>query len=220
MARRFSTWFFAADLPSGAAVSFIGDEVAEHRWLTAHAALEQLAAGEIGMWVPTTSILERLIASGASSAADIEQRVRLGPIAPPETIVEGPARTQIRSGSAGGLPGRQGRATLHGLRELVLVDPGDSSDAALDAIAAAVRRRNGLIRAIVLTAPDPDHAAAAEAVAIPLGIPILVAPGAGHRLPYAVRELRDDESLPADVALRVRLGPPGAGTLEVIVGDR
>ena len=52
MPRRFSTWFFVADLPAGAEPVFEPDEVAGHAWLTPSAALEQLAAGEIEMWVP------------------------------------------------------------------------------------------------------------------------------------------------------------------------
>jgi glyoxylase-like metal-dependent hydrolase (beta-lactamase superfamily II) len=96
------------------------------------------------------------------------------------------------------------------------VDPGDPSDAAVDAILAAVDRRSGAIRAIVLTATDPDHAAAAEALAIPLEVPILVAPGGGRRLPYVPGELADGERLPADTDVRVRLGTPGSGRLEVV----
>ena len=101
----------------------------------------------------------------------------------------------------------------------MLVDPGDPSDAALEAIAAAVRDRAGAIRMVVLTAPVPDRAAASEAVAIPLGIPILVAPGAGRHLPYRVEEATDGQRLPADVDVRVRLGAPGSGRLEVIAGS-
>jgi hypothetical protein len=52
-------------------------------------------------------------------------------------------------------------------------------------------------------------------VAIPLGIPILVAPGAGRHLPYDTVEVRDGEELPADIETRVRLGPPGSGRLEI-----
>jgi hypothetical protein len=69
-----------------------------------------------------------------------------------------------------------------------------------------------------LTATDPDHAAGAEALAIPLELPILVAPGAGRHLPYATVELTDGDRLPADVELLVRLGPPGSGRLEIVAG--
>jgi glyoxylase-like metal-dependent hydrolase (beta-lactamase superfamily II) len=118
----------------------------------------------------------------------------------------------------GALPGRTGESRLIGVRGLVLVDPGDPSDDALDLIESAVERRHGTVEAIVLTQTDPDHAAAAEAVAIPLEIPVLVAPGGGRHLPYPTRELVDGEALPTDVGARVRLGPPGSGRLEIVAG--
>lgn len=216
MPRRFSTWFFVADLPTGAELVFAPDEVADHRWVTPSAALEQLAGGEIEMWVPTTSVLERLLAIGARTAADVASAIVMRPAPPPRVVEEGEAVVRIALGGVGALPGRVGEAILHGRRDLVVVDPGDPSDEAVDAILAAADRRSGSIRAIVLTATDPDHAAAAEALAIPLEVPILVAPGAGRRLPNATRELADGERLPADTDLRVRLGPPGSGRLEVV----
>jgi ribonuclease/clavin/mitogillin len=217
MPRRFSTWFFVADLPAGATPVFEAAEVAAHTWVTPSAALELRAAGAIEMWVPTVSALERLIETGARSAAEVASRLVLGPVAPPRVIEEGPAVVRLAIGAAGGLPGRTGVVTLHGRRELVVVDPGDPSEEAIEAIVAAAARRSGTIRAIVLTAPDPDHAAGAEALAIPLEIPILVAPDAGWRLPYVTRELADGEALPGDVDLRVRLGSPGSGRLALVV---
>lgn len=217
MPRRFSTWFFVADLPDGAEPVFEAAEVVAHRWLTPSAALEQMATGEIGMWVPTTSVLQRLIESGGGTASEVGRSIRVGRTVPPRIMAADPNPRRIRFvfGAAGGLPGRQGETSLIGERELVLVDPCDPSDAALDTIHAAVERRRGAIRAIVLTRTDPDQAAAAEALAIPLEIPILVAPGAGRHLPYETRELGEDEALPCDVDLRVRLGPPGSGRLAV-----
>ena len=219
MPRRFSTWFFVADLPPGAEPVFAPDEVADHRWVTPTAALEQLAAGEIEMWVPTTSVLERLIEIGARTAADVASAIVMRPPPPPRVLVEADTIVRISLGGMGAVPGRVGEAVLHGRRELVLVDPGDPSDEAVAAVLAAVDRRAGAIRAIALTATDPDHAAAAEAFAIPLEIPILVAPGAGRRLPYATRELADGERLPADTDVRVGLGPPGSGGLEVFAAS-
>jgi hypothetical protein len=219
MPRRFSTWFFVADLPPGAELTFAADEVIAHRWLSADAALEQLAEGEIEMWVPTSAVLQRLIETRATTASEVRNRITIAPAPPPRVVEEGPEIVRLAFGAVGGLPGRVGETTLHGRRELALVDPGDASDAALDAIADAVGRRDGAIRAIVLTVTDPDHAAAAEAVAIPLGIPILVAPGAGRYLPYPAEEATDGQRLPADVDLRVRLGPPGSGRLAVVEGS-
>ncbi|HUQ78611.1 MAG TPA: NUDIX domain-containing protein [Patescibacteria group bacterium] len=216
MPRRFSTWFFVADLPDGAVPVFAADEVVAHRWLTPSAALEQMASGEIAMWVPTTSVLERLIESRGRTAAEVGRSVRVGRTAPPRIVAEDPVEVRFAFGAVGGLPGRTGETSLIGERELVLLDPGDPSDVALDMIRSAVERRRGAIRAIVLSRTDPDHAAAAEALAIPLELPILVAPGAGRHLPYATRELGEGDTLPTDVDVRVRLGPPGSGRLAVV----
>jgi glyoxylase-like metal-dependent hydrolase (beta-lactamase superfamily II) len=171
------------------------------------------------MWVPTVSVLERLIETGAPSAAALAGRLVFGPVEPPRVVDEGPAIVRLALGAVGALPGRGGVATVYGRRDLVVVDPGDPSEAAIDAILAAVARRSGTLRAIVLTAPDPDHAAGAEALAIPLEIPILVAPGGGRRLPYPTRELVDSEQLPADVGLRVEIGPPGSGRLTIVAAS-
>ena len=216
MPRRFSTWFFVADLPDGATAVFEAAEVAAHRWETPSAALELRAAGEIEMWVPTSSVLQRLIETGARSADEVVGRLAFGPVPRPRVIEENKAIVRLAVGAAGALPGRAGIVSLYGQRDLVVVDPGDPSEDAIDAILAAAARRSGTLRAIVLTAPDPDHAAGAEALAIPLGIPTLVAPGAGRDLPYTTRELADGDLLPADIDLRVRLGPPGSGTLAVL----
>ncbi len=215
MPRRFSTWFFVADLPSGAEPVFEPDEVAGHAWLTPSAAFERLAAGEIEMWVPTTSALERLLETGARSAAEVADRVRLGRAEPPTVEAEDDGQVRIVCSAAGGLPGRRCVTTLIGRRDVVVVDPGDPSEDVIRLIEETVERRGGTIRAVVLTAPDPDHAAGAEMLAIPHEVPVLVAPGAVRRLPYQVVELGEGDRLPADVAIRVRLGPPGSGRLEL-----
>ncbi len=215
MPRRFSTWFFVADLPSGAEPAFAADEVDEHAWLTPADALDHVADGAIQMWVPTTSVLQRLLQTRAGSAAEVAERLAIGFAQPPTIGLEEPGEVRFTLGSAGGLPGRRCETSLIGGRDVVLVDPGDASDAAIDAIRAAVARRAGAIRAIVLTGTDPDHAAGAEALAIPLEVPIFVAPGGGRYLPYPTVELAEGERLPADVELRVRLDALGSGRLSL-----
>jgi 8-oxo-dGTP pyrophosphatase MutT (NUDIX family) len=216
MARRFSTWFFVADLPAGAEVSFLGGEVMANRWVSPARALKQLADGDIEMWIPTSSVVERLVEIGAPNATEVGNELNLARTRTPRIVEEGATVVRFAFGAVGGTPGREGSGSLHGQRELVFVDPGDPSDEALDAIMATYLRRGGEIRAIVLTATDPDHAAGAEPLASPLGAPILVAPGAGRHLPYETREVGESELLPADVELRVRLGPPGSGRLEIV----
>jgi 8-oxo-dGTP pyrophosphatase MutT (NUDIX family) len=216
MPRRFSTWFFVADQPDDAAPVFAADEVAAHRWLTPAAALDGLASGEINMWVPTTSVLQRLIETGAGSAAEVATAIRFQRVAAPRITHETRDEVRFAFSATGALPGRIGETRLIGARDLVLVDPGDPSDEALEVIESAVERRRGAINAIVLTRTDPDHAAAAEAVAIPLDIPVLAAPGGGRHLPYPTREMSEGDALPTDAAVHVRLGPPGSGRLEIV----
>ncbi len=216
MPRRFSTWFFVADMPAGAEPVFEVDEVADHAWLTPSAAFDRLAAGEIEMWVPTTSVLQRLLEIDVRSAADVAQRIAFGPVAVSVVTEETELVVRMAFGAAGGLPGRRCETTILGRREVVVVDPGDASEEAIRLIEETVERRGGTIRAILLTSSDPDHAAGAELLAIPHEVPVLVAPGAGRRLPYEVLEVGDDDRLPSDVDSVVRLGEPSGAILKVV----
>ena len=58
--RRFDTRFFAVELPAGAELDLDPREVAGHSWLTPSAALGAMAAGEIQLWPPTSTTLQRL----------------------------------------------------------------------------------------------------------------------------------------------------------------
>jgi len=218
MSRRFATWFFVADVPAGAEPVFAADEVAGHRWLTPTDALEAMADGTVEMWVPTSSVLERLLAIAPASAADVAAAIRVGRLEAPGVVDETDSLILFAVSGAGALPGNPGATSILGLRDVVVVDPGDPSEPAIDVILRAAERRGGTIRAIVLTATDPDHAAGAEALAIPLDVPVLHAPGAGRYLPYATRELTERERLPVDIDLRVRVGASAAGRLEIVGG--
>jgi glyoxylase-like metal-dependent hydrolase (beta-lactamase superfamily II) len=230
MPRRFDTRFFAAELPVGAEPSFDTDEVVSHRWLTARAALDAMAAGEIAMWVPTSATLQQL--SFATGLAEIRGRIVPGDVPAPRVIGERPGLMRIVLGSAGAVPGQTVNCYLVGEDEVVVVDPGDPSDAAAEAIIDAATASGGRLVAIALTHVDPDHAAGAEALAIRLDLPILAGPGAGRDLPYLVRELADGERIGAGaVELEVVATPgpredhvafaiTGAGSgLQIIVGD-
>jgi 8-oxo-dGTP pyrophosphatase MutT (NUDIX family) len=216
MPRRFSTWFFVADLPAGIEPQFAAGEVAAHRWVSAREALDLLAAGEIAMWVPTTSVLERLIEIHPATAGEVPDRLSIGFAAAPEVLEDSLLEVRWRFHAAGGLPGRTCETRLLGRRTVILVDPGDPTEEAVAAITLAVRQREATISAIVLTASDPDHAGGAEAIAIPHGIPILVAPGAGRYLPYSTTEIGDGEQLPADVDVRVELAAAAPAGLTLV----
>jgi glyoxylase-like metal-dependent hydrolase (beta-lactamase superfamily II)/8-oxo-dGTP pyrophosphatase MutT (NUDIX family) len=207
MPRRFDTRFFAAELPPGAEPSFETDEVVDHRWLTARDALEAMAAGELAMWVPTCATLQQL--EFVAGLDDIVARISPGPAPAPRVVGEQSGLTRIVVGAAGAVPGQTANAYLVGRREVVVVDPGDPSDAAADAILGAVAADGGRLVAIALTHVDPDHAAGAEAFALRLDLPILAGVGAGHDLPYLVKELADGERIAAGGAELEVVATPG-----------
>ena len=78
--KRFSTWFFVAALPEGAAEVVVdGGEIGDHVWTTPGEALERHAAGEIGLMPPTWVTLHSL--AEAVSPDDAVERARREPIA-------------------------------------------------------------------------------------------------------------------------------------------
>jgi glyoxylase-like metal-dependent hydrolase (beta-lactamase superfamily II)/8-oxo-dGTP pyrophosphatase MutT (NUDIX family) len=224
--RRFDVRFFAAELPAGATPSFVGDEVVAHRWLTPRTALDERAAGRIGLWVPTSVTLQQL--EHARSFEEIRRRLvptaAMGEI---RVIDEGPGVVRIVLPGAGGVDGQSVNAYLVGAREVIAVDPGDPSDAAAEALLEVASARTATIVGIALTHADPDHVAGAEALAGRIGVPIFAGPGAGRDLPHDVVELEEGALVPAgDTELRV-LATPGhradhiglAGEGFVVAGD-
>jgi glyoxylase-like metal-dependent hydrolase (beta-lactamase superfamily II)/8-oxo-dGTP pyrophosphatase MutT (NUDIX family) len=199
MARRFDTHFFAAELPAGAEPTFDTREVAAHRWLTARGALDAMADGSISMWIPTSATLQRL--EHVRDLDEVRARLAPGPAAAPRVIGELPGLVRVVLTSAGSVPGQTVNAYLVGRRDVVVVDPGDQSDAAADAILGAVDVAGGRVVAIALTHVDPDHAGGAEGLAIRLDVPILAGPGSGRDVPFDVRELADGARLPGDGGL-------------------
>ena len=200
--RRFDARFFVAKLPSRARVSFEGDEVAGHAWLTPAAALGAMAAAEIAMWLPTSATLQQL--EHAPSVAEIREHLAPGPLGTIEVAQISPEITRIVMPAGGGVAGQPVCAYLVGRRRHVLVDPGDPTGPALDRAIALATARGGSIVAIALTHADPDHAGGTEALALMLGIPVFGGPDAGRALPYAVDELADLAWLGhGDVPMRV-----------------
>jgi len=207
MPRRFDTQFFVADLPPGVEPTFTTDEVVEHRWLTARAALDAMAAGELGMWVPTAATLQEVVY--ATGIDQIRERIVPGDVPAPRVVAERPGLTRVVVGSAGAVPGQTVNCYLVGDREVIAIDPGDPSDEAADAILAAVAASGGSLVGIALTHADPDHAAGAEPLALRLALPIYAGRGAGGELPSEIRELADGERIPAgDIDLEL-IATPG-----------
>jgi glyoxylase-like metal-dependent hydrolase (beta-lactamase superfamily II)/8-oxo-dGTP pyrophosphatase MutT (NUDIX family) len=219
MPRRFDARFFAASLPAGARVSFEGDEIAGHAWLTPAAALAAMARGEIELWPPTSATLQQL--EHATSLAEMRERLSPGPLGAVEVEAIGPALTRIVMPAGGGVAGQPVCAYLVGRRRHVLVDPGDPTGPGLTQAIELVAARGGSIEAVTLTQVDPDHAAGAEWLAELLGIPVLAGIGAGRALPYPVAELADLERIDrSDVALRAVHAPgPSPAHLALVVEE-
>ena len=217
--RRFDARFFAAELRAGARVSFEGDEVAGHSWMTPAAALGAMTAGEIEMWLPTSATLQQL--AHATSIDEMRARLSPGILGGIEVEELAPEVTRIVMPAGGGVAGQPVCAYLVGRRRHVLIDPGDPTGPSLDRARELVAGRGGSIEAVALTQVEPDHAGGAEALAAVLDIPVFAGPGGGGPLPYAVRELADLEVVPgSDVPLRaVHARGPRPDRLAFIVGS-
>jgi glyoxylase-like metal-dependent hydrolase (beta-lactamase superfamily II)/8-oxo-dGTP pyrophosphatase MutT (NUDIX family) len=206
MPRRFDARFFAAELPDGAKATLEGDEVVEHAWQRPSDALAAMAAGDLGLWLPTSTTLQQL--EHVTGLEEVRTRLAPGPLG--AVLVEDAAPDVVRivMPAGGGVAGQPVSAYLVGRRSFVLVDPGDPTGPGLDRAVAEAETRGGTIRAIALTHVDPDHAAGAEVLALQLGIEVMVGPGGGRPLPYPVRELADGDVIDAgDVPLRVVATP-------------
>jgi 8-oxo-dGTP pyrophosphatase MutT (NUDIX family) len=184
--RRFDAHFFAAELAEGATVSFVGDEVADHRWTTPRAALDAMARHEIEMWIPTSSTLQRLV--DVATLGKVAAELAVGPVRPSSIEALADETVRFTSWTAGGVPGRPVETLVIGRQELVVVDPGDSSPEALASILAIAAERGGRIVGIVISSADPHHAAGADELSERTGAPVFGPPGSAAWLPYPVDE--------------------------------
>ena len=218
MPRRFDTRFFVAEMPAGIEPTFTTDEVLADRWLTPAAALGAMRVGEIGLWPPTIGTLQQL--EHVSSFAEVRERLAPGQLLAPRAVVETDVVERIVLGGAGGVAGQTVNCYLVGRRELIVVDPGDPSDAAAEAILEPAARRGGHVVAIAVTHLDPDHAAGAEPLALRLGLRVMVGPGGGWLVDNS-DELADGQTITAgDVELTVVATPgPRADHLAFLIGE-
>lgn len=217
--RRFDARFFAAAVPVDVEATLVGREVVAHAWHRPIDALESMAGGELGMWLPTSTTLSQLVYVESID----EIRARLAPGRLGEVVVEAVADDIIRieMPAGGGVAGQPVNAYLVGHQRFVLIDPGDPTGPGLDRAVAESASRGGRVVGIVLTHPDADHAAGAEALREQLGIEVLVGMGGGRHLPYPVVELADGVVIAdGDVPLRV-VATPGlrADHLAFVVGE-
>ena len=217
--RRFDARFFAAMAPDGIDVSLVGGEVAAHAWYRPVEALELMARGGLGMWLPTSTTLTQLLQ--VTSFDDIAPRLAPGKLGAVEVDRLNDDIVRIVMPAGGGVAGQPVNAYLVGRERCVLIDPGDPVGPGLDRAVEEAERRGGRIIAIALTHPDPDHAAGAEALREQLGIEVLAGEGAGRQLPYPVVEMAGGAVVAdADVPLLVVATPgPRPDHLAFVVGE-
>ena len=179
MDRRFDARFFAAPMPDDAELRLVGDEVVAGEWSTPRAALEAMAAGSIGLWLPTSVTLQQL--EHVASVEDLEARAtpsRLGDVVV-EVVADDIIRIEMPAG--GGVAGQPVYSYLVGRESFVLIDPGDPTGPALERAIETAASRGGRIVAIALTHLDPDHAAGAEALMEQLDVPAFARPDRAAR---------------------------------------
>ena len=205
--RRFDARFFAVELPAGATLDLDPREVAGHAWLTPTAALARMAAGQIQLWPPTSTTLQRL--ERITEIRAIRAGLELVEGLPFTREEPGPGLLRLTGGQAFGPAARPANTILVGRERIVVVDPGDPGEAYIDRIEAEAKALGGRIVAIVLTHVDPGHASGSIELQERTGAPIYAGPGGGASLSWAVTEMADGATLDlGDQALEV-IGTPG-----------
>jgi glyoxylase-like metal-dependent hydrolase (beta-lactamase superfamily II)/8-oxo-dGTP pyrophosphatase MutT (NUDIX family) len=217
--RRFDARFFAAMAPVGIDATLVGEEVAAHAWHRPVDALESMAAGDLTMWLPTSTTLTQLL--HVTSIDEVRTRLAPGTLETLEVEDVSDDIVRIDLPAGGGVAGQPVSCYLVGRERFVLIDPGDPTGPGLDLAMSEASERGGSIEAIALTTTEPDHAAGAESIREQLGIEVFVGPTGGRYLPYTVDEVGDGHVIDAgDVRLRVietpGLQPEG---LAFVVGD-
>ncbi len=204
--RRFDARFFAVELPIGAVLDLDPGEVAGHSWLSPANALAAMAAGEIELWPPTSTTLQRLERStgidNVRSSLELVEGLTL------ERQDLGGGLIALSGGVAFGPAGLPANTLLVGRERIVVVDPGDADERFIDRIEAEAAALGGDIVAIALTHVDPGHAAGSLELHERTGAPILVGPGGQAPLSWPVTEIADGSTIAAaDLALEVVATP-------------
>jgi 8-oxo-dGTP pyrophosphatase MutT (NUDIX family) len=98
---RFDTWFYLAELPSGASPAVDGNEVVDARWYEPRAALEDHQAGELFLVFPTIKHLEQLASfDSASSLIEYARGREVHPVQP-RVVLSGEVARVVLPGEPG-----------------------------------------------------------------------------------------------------------------------
>lgn len=226
---RFDARFFAALVPAGTEVSRPSDEVAEWVWLRPTDALEGMAAGRLAMWQPTVVTLQQLepIRDAAGLAAAFAPLPRAVQPAAALTGLRPDLVRIVPSPWQAGIEGRLGQTLVVGGRAWVVVDPGDPTGEAFEAVLAAVQAAGARLAGVVIRDLAPERHAGVELFARGLGLAVAGPPGADALVPYPVIGLEDGALVPfgdapivAEVVTPSAASPAASGIAAATWADR
>jgi glyoxylase-like metal-dependent hydrolase (beta-lactamase superfamily II)/8-oxo-dGTP pyrophosphatase MutT (NUDIX family) len=177
---RFDTTFFTATLPAGQEPTIITGELAEGRWATAQALLDEWTRGEALITPPTLFLLEgmrgRAMQEVAAQLAPAFAGIAAGGFHP---IFWAPQVQHIPLLTVALPPSRHTNAYLVGRDPAYLIDPGAEDPAEQQRLFAYLdeQRKHGTrLAGILLTHHHPDHLGAAGPCAQRYGVPIWAHP--------------------------------------------
>jgi glyoxylase-like metal-dependent hydrolase (beta-lactamase superfamily II) len=128
----------------------------------------------------------------------------LGPAPEPRSERLDGGLVRVRLGSAGGIPGATVNAWVVGRRRVVVVDPGDPTDEALEALLAATVGAGLELAGVALTSGAPDHVGGAVGLSLVAGVPLLASEPAARLVGEPCQPVSDGDLVDlGDVGLRV-----------------
>ncbi len=207
MPRRFDTRFFAAPLPGRQHAHALEGEVENLEWLTPREALEELRAGRLRMWLPTSTTLHHL--ADARDFDEIRDALGGGPAGEAKSEMLSPLVRRVLAPNPGVLTGPGTNAYVVGREEVVVIDPAVQDEPFLAALEEGARAGVARVRAVLLTHVHPDHVGGSEELADRHGVEVLCGPGGAGYLPFPAREMADGEAIRLPGATLVARHTPG-----------
>ena len=218
---RFDATFFLVEWPESERQQpvVVPGELSAGQWILASSALRHWEAGEALLAQPTLQTL-RVLAEHGPEGRDRLWRSEAHKPNSPRVIEFRPSVRVIPLETRTLPPATHTNAILLGSREMVLIDPGASSDDELrglrDVVDEEVRRTGGELKSIWLSHHHGDHVAGVEKLRRHYRVPVLAHPltrdklgGLGIRVDNCF-EGRESVTLNGDPPMRIRvLHTPG-----------
>ena len=202
---RFDTRFFIARAPAGWEPTLDPSELEEAHWITAAAALTELAAGKMTMAPPTVEMLQHLDAyrdvASALDAFGTHDVIGAGEIL---SMRLSPLVHVVLAPNPGVMTGPGTNTYIVGTSPTFVIDPAVDDAAYLNAVLTI----DGSVAAVLVTHRHPDHVGGIRAVVERTGAPVR-AFGTADAGGVRVEPLNDDEELTVPGARLKTIYAPG-----------